>query len=36
MAVRRQFFESVQHTGVLKEGTDPVEGIYSGLVSARH
>ncbi|BEI84492.1 hypothetical protein CcaverHIS002_0410960 [Cutaneotrichosporon cavernicola] len=31
MAVRRQFFESVQHTGVLKEGTEPVEGIYSGL-----
>lgn len=34
LGVRKTFFEFVQHTGILKEGTDPVEGIYSGLVSA--
>lgn len=29
--VRRRFFEYVLHTGVLKEGTAPEEGIYSGI-----
>lgn len=31
LAVRQRFFEYVQHTGVLRDGTAPVEGIYSGI-----
>lgn len=27
---RRKYFEFMKPTGVLKEGTDPIEGIYCG------
>lgn len=32
--VRRRFFEYVQHTGVLRDGTAPVDGVYSGVFGA--
>jgi len=31
LAFRRRFFETFLDTGIIAEGTDPVEGIYSGI-----